>query len=147
MSNQASSLSSYYPSGQRKLRKQGLDYNFENYINTFGNQIKNEDLEIIRGTNVPIIRENFRNNARRQSFLTILYYLLLIPLVASGYQIYSLFSSLVKIENGTIIVNNIWSIIISIVIFIILFLTTWKVKTEEIISKKTAEAGNLRLRE
>ena len=50
-------ISSYYPSGQRKLEKQGVEYNFENFIDNFSNRIKTEDLVIIESNDTTRIEQ------------------------------------------------------------------------------------------
>jgi len=138
---------SYYPAGQRKLRDKGLEYNYDNFIRIFGDDIKDKDLEILKSSDKTRIKDNMNKNEWMQSFLAILYYLLLVVLVGSGYNLYNIIITNFSTENNKIIVNNIWHILISGIIFIVIFYVTWKVKKEEIISKKTSEAGNLKLKQ
>lgn len=138
-------ISGYYPAGQRILKKKGYDeYNYENYMKVFGDDIKDNDKEILNSSDKTRIRDNMINNAGMQSFLTILYYLLLIVLVGGGYHLYNMVKTSLNIDNNKIIVSNFWDMLISLIVFIVIFYIAWRVKKEEIISKKTREGGRLR---
>ncbi len=50
-------ISPYFPSGQRFLKKRDLEYNFDNFINYFGNKIDSNELSIITSGNRDNIQE------------------------------------------------------------------------------------------
>jgi len=141
-------ISSYYPAGQRVLKRKGYDdYNYENFMKVFGDDIKATDRRILEDTSTTRIQDNIENNEGKQSFLAISYYLLLLALVAGFYNLYNAIISSFNFENMKYNEGNIWNLLVALFILIVIFIITWKVKKEELRSKRTATAGKLRVLE
>lgn len=139
-------ISSYYPAGQRILKRKGYDeYNYRNFIKVFSEDIKVADRTILASTNTTRIQDNIENNEGKQSFLAIFYYLLLLVLVASLYNLYNAIISSFNFENMKYNEGSILNLVIALFIFFVIFIITWKVKKEELRSKRTATAGKLRV--
>ena len=55
-------ISSYYPAGQRIIESKGLEYNYDNFINEFGDKLYSNDLEILQSNN----NENIGNLRKKR---------------------------------------------------------------------------------
>lgn len=60
----SNNISSYYPAGQRILRKKGLENNYENFMQEFGSRINDEDRAIINSNDSERINRLITNKSR-----------------------------------------------------------------------------------
>jgi len=134
----------YYPAGQRILKKKGYEeYNYENYMKVFGDDIKKEDKKDIESSDKSTIRRNILKNVRKIELMGMLLYLVIFVLGVSLKNLYDTLSVNVIIENWNIVLNNQSDIIFALAFFFIMFIITWLVKSEVTTYKKTADWGIL----
>ncbi len=140
------STSSYYPAGQRVIEQQGLEYNYDNFIQQYGSNIGGKDITIIKSSNKNRIKQNNNTNLNRYSLLTTIHYFFLAIFVGSGgFLVFSLGYN-ISVQNEITIINF-WDVIFYLIIFIVSFIGSWKLKNKTIILKQTLEAGKLKLDE
>lgn len=130
----------YFPSGNKILQDRELDSSIDNYIDAFGDHIKEDDLEEITSSDVDIRRQNKNSNVWKYSAFSTLHYLSLAIFAGGGVALFYLFLTSVTINKSSISIDNPWEILSSLIICIITFLITVYLKGKEISLKQALGA-------
>lgn len=122
----------YFPSGNKILQDRELDSSIDNYIDVFGDYIKEEDKKELTSSDENVRNSNKNRNVLKYSTIHTLHYLSLAIFAGIGITLFYLILTSITIDNWSI---NPLGIISSFIVCIVVFLITVHLKTKEVLLK------------